>query len=43
LLPDTADSRTFLAYVSPGLAMIGLGCLTYYALSAKKSGDTAQR
>jgi hypothetical protein len=42
LLPDTADSRMFLAWVSPALALFGLGCLTYYGLSAKKSAERAQ-
>jgi hypothetical protein len=41
LLPETAGSRTFVAYASPGLALFGLGCLTYYGLSAKKQADGA--
>jgi hypothetical protein len=46
LLPDNANNRTLLAWVSPGLALFGLGCLTYYWLSAKsarRSAEGAQR
>jgi hypothetical protein len=46
LLPEAAESRSFLAYASPGLAMVGLGCLAYYGLSAKsakRSADAGQR
>ena len=43
LFPDDAGTRSFLAWVSPALALFGLGCLTYYGLSAKKSRDDAQR
>jgi len=36
LLPESGDSRWYVAFLSPGLALFGLGCLTYYGLSAKK-------
>jgi len=41
LLPETADLRPLLAFLSPGLAMFGLGCLVYYWLSAQRSAVDA--
>jgi hypothetical protein len=43
LLPESGDSRWYVAFLSPGLALFGLGCLTYYGLSAKRSADAARR
>lgn len=42
LLPETASSRSFVAYVSPAFAMVGLDCLTYYGLSAKRAAATSK-
>ncbi|HEY7189550.1 MAG TPA: hypothetical protein VH436_23495 [Vicinamibacterales bacterium] len=43
LLPASGDAHWYLGFLSPGLALVGLGCLTYYALSAKTSAEGAQR
>src|SRR5262245_10898205 len=39
LLPET----TVLAFVSPGLALFGLGCITYYVIGAKRPAGGAPR
>jgi len=43
LLPEDADFRPLLAFVSPVLATFGLGCVTYYFLSAKRPEDAAAK
>ena len=42
LLPADADFRPLLSFVSPVMAMFGLGCVIYYWLSPKRSADAVQ-
>ena len=43
LLPESGNARWYVAFLSPGLALVGLGCLTYYGVSAKTAAHIASK